>query len=86
MGGARGGLYSNPVEWETPDGQVAKVHLHLQMSAFSGYGKQEEQNAYLGLQTHGVLWPADMTNLPTMWPITPPIVAGKVQCPPHPLS
>lgn len=68
-----------PVEWETPDGQLAKVNLQLQMSAFSGYGKKEEPNAYLGLQTHGVLWPSDMNNVPTMWPIAPPIVAGKVR-------
>ena len=53
------------------------MNLELQLSAFTGYGKADE-DAYLGLQAHGILWVADPTQAPVNWPIAPPIVAGKV--------
>lgn len=66
-----------PIDWETPSGKKAQVNLELQLSAFTGYGKADE-DAYLGLQAHGILWVADPTQTPVNWPIAPPIVAGKV--------
>ena len=66
-----------PIDWETPSGKRAQVNLELQLSAFTGYGKADE-DAYLGLQAHGILWVADPTQTPVNWPIAPPIVAGKV--------
>ena len=66
-----------PIEWETPTGKPAMVSLELQLSAFFGYGKAAE-DAYLGLQCHGVLWPAVTAEAPIHWPIAPPIVSGKV--------
>ena len=68
---------SAPVDWETPTGKSAPVHMELQLSAFFGYGKSE-QDSYLGLQAHGVLWAANPADTPANWPIAPPIVAGKV--------
>ena len=56
------------------------MNLELQLSAFTGYGKGDEES-YLGLQAHGVLWAADPTQAPVNWPIAPPIVAGKVRSP-----
>ena len=67
----------SPLDWDTPTGKNAKVHLELQLSAFFGYGKNDT-DSYLGLQAHGVLWVADPTQAPVNWPIAPPIVAGKV--------
>jgi hypothetical protein len=66
-----------PIEWETPTGKPAMVNMELQLSAFFGYGKAAE-DAYLGLQCHGVLWPAVTAEAPVHWPIAPPIVSGKV--------
>lgn len=55
--------------------------LELQLSSFFGYGKSED-DSYLGLQAHGVLWAANPSDTPVNWPIAPPIVAGKVSpCP-----
>ncbi|KAK9825657.1 hypothetical protein WJX81_006313 [Elliptochloris bilobata] len=68
---------TSPIEWETPTGKPAMVNLELQLSAFFGYGKVAE-DAYLGLQCHGVLWPAVTAEAPVHWPIAPPIVSGKV--------
>lgn len=56
------------------------MNLELQLSAFTGYCKGDE-DSYLGLQAHGVLWAADPTQAPVNWPIAPPIVAGKVRSP-----
>ncbi|KAK9819073.1 hypothetical protein WJX81_008479, partial [Elliptochloris bilobata] len=67
-----------PVEWETPNGQIAHVNLELRFSAFHGYGGPEAEAGYLGLQCHGVLWPSPEAELPHYWPIAPPIVSGKV--------
>ncbi len=69
-----------PIEWETPTGKCAQVMVELQLSAFFGYGKSEE-DSYLGLQAHGVLWVANPSEAPINWPIAPPIIAGKVACP-----
>jgi hypothetical protein len=66
------------VDWETPTGKAAPVHIELQLSAHFGYGKAEE-DCYLGLQAHGVLWAASLADAPTNWPIAPPIVSGKVR-------
>lgn len=54
------------------------MNLELQLSAFFGYGKVAE-DAYLGLQCHGVLWPAVTAEAPVHWPIAPPIVSGKAR-------
>lgn len=51
--------------------------LELQLSSFFGYGKSDD-DSYLGLQAHGVLWAANPSDTPVNWPIAPPIVAGKV--------
>ena len=67
-----------PIEWETPTGKSAQVMVELQLSAFFGYGKSEE-DSYLGLQAHGVLWVANPSEAPINWPIAPPIIAGKVR-------
>ena len=73
----------SPIEWETPTGKAATVNLELQLSAFFGYGKVAE-DAYLGLQCHGVLWPAVTAEAPVHWPIAPPIVSGKARLPASP--
>ncbi len=54
--------------------------LELQLSSFFGYGKSDD-DSYLGLQAHGVLWAANPSDTPVNWPIAPPIVAGKVSTP-----
>ncbi len=41
----------SPIEWETPNGQTAKVNLQLQFSAFFGYQAAEAQQVWSGLQT-----------------------------------
>ena len=69
----------SPVEWETPNGQIAHVNLELRFSAFHGYGGPEAEAGYLGLQCHGVLWPSPEAELPHYWPIAPPIVSGKAR-------
>ncbi|CAL8461977.1 g1508 [Coccomyxa elongata] len=66
-----------PLDWETPTGKTAAVMLELQLSSFFGYGKSED-DSYLGLQAHGVLWAANPSDTPINWPIAPPIIAGKV--------
>ena len=71
----------SPIEWETPNGQTAKVNLQLQFSSFTGYSQAEGDVGYLGLQCHGVLWPVSDCDLPHYWPIAPPIVSGKVRLP-----
>lgn len=39
----------------------------------------ESGNAsYLGLQCHGILWPAPGAEAPALWPVAPPLVSGKV--------
>ena len=72
-------LHSTPIEWETPNGQIARVNLQLQFSAFFGYGQADAQPGYLGLQCHGLLWPVMDADLPHYWPIAPPVVSGKVR-------
>jgi hypothetical protein len=61
---------------------VAKVNLQLQFGAFFGYGgcaeAAEKPAGYMGLQCHGILWPVADCDLPTYWPVAPPIVSGKV--------
>ena len=32
---------TQPVEWRTPGGEIARVHLNIQFSAFSSYGHSE---------------------------------------------
>jgi hypothetical protein len=83
----------SPVQWRTPDGRTVPVTLELAMSTFFGYGGAKKKSeapggdppAYYGLQCHGVLWPADASasaasssNSNASWPITPPMVSGKV--------
>lgn len=72
-------LRSTPIEWETPNSQIARVNLQLQFSAFFGYGQADAQPGYLGLQCHGLLWPVMDSDLPHYWPIAPPVVSGKVR-------
>ena len=80
-----------PIQWDTPDGGRALVNLEVQFSSFFGYGKAaasasategaaaaEGANAYLGLQCHGILWPAPGAEAPSLWPVAPPLVSGKV--------
>ena len=80
-----------PIQWDTPDGARALVNLEVQFSSFFGYGKAaasasategaaaaEGANAYLGLQCHGILWPAPGAEAPSLWPVAPPLVSGKV--------
>ena len=82
-----------PIQWDTPDGARALVNLEVQFSSFFGYGKAmtsstasttetpattENANAYLGLQCHGILWPAPGAESPALWPVAPPLVSGKV--------
>ena len=69
---------TSPIEWDTPDGGKALVNLEVQFSAFFGYGVKEAAGAYLGLQCHGVLWPAAGADKPAFWPVAPPLVSGKV--------
>ncbi|CAL5220251.1 g2231 [Coccomyxa viridis] len=69
---------NTPIEWETPNSQIARVNLQLQFSAFFGYGQADAQPGYLGLQCHGLLWPVMDSDLPHYWPIAPPVVSGKV--------
>ena len=44
---------SEPVDWETPTGKSAPVHIELALAAHFGYGKHEE-DCYLGLQVRVV--------------------------------
>ena len=39
---------------------------------------ESSSNAYLGLQCHGILWPAPGAESPALWPVAPPLVSGKV--------
>lgn len=55
-----------------------QVNLHLQFSVFSGYGEAGFLSSYLGVQAHGILWPAPGTTTPAIWPVTPPVVSAKV--------
>lgn len=57
----------------------AQVNLHLQFSVFSGYGEAGFLSSYLGVQAHGILWPAAGAAAPAIWPVTPPVVSAKVQ-------
>ncbi|CAK0782825.1 hypothetical protein CVIRNUC_006020 [Coccomyxa viridis] len=67
-----------PIAWATPNGETASVNLSLQFSAFSGYGEPGFLASYLGVQAHGILWPAAGAPAPAIWPITPPMVSAKV--------
>ena len=68
-----------PITWTTPDGGTARVTLELGFSSYFGYGGKDAAGAYLGLQCHGVMWPAaGPASVPAAWPIAPPAVAGKV--------
>ena len=83
-----------PIQWDTPDGGRALVNLEVQFSSFFGYGKamtssagaasseappaEGSANSYLGLQCHGILWPAPGAQSPALWPVAPPLVSGKV--------
>jgi hypothetical protein len=74
---------TQPVVWAAPDGSEVPVTFELAMSAFFGYGSPDAAApaappAYVGLQCHGVLWPADPASAPAAWPVTPPAVSGKV--------
>lgn len=55
------------------------MNLHLQFSVFSGYGEAGFLSSYLGVQAHGILWPAAGTTTPAIWPVTPPVVSAKVR-------
>lgn len=39
-----------PLAWAAPSGEAASVHLHLQFSAFAGYGEGASLSSYLGVQ------------------------------------
>eukprot|EP00884_Botryococcus_braunii_P011962 jgi/Botrbrau1/20767/Bobra.0156s0002.1 len=68
-----------PVLWTMPDGHMLAVHLQLAFSCFQGYpGAAPSKLSYLGLQCHGLLWPADSLNTPQQWPVSPPLISGKV--------
>lgn len=56
---------------------VSQVNLHLQFSVFSGYGEAGFLSSYLGVQAHGILWPAAGIPAPAIWPVTPPVVSAK---------
>lgn len=56
-----------------------QVNLHLQFSVFSGYGEAGFLSSYLGVQAHGILWPAAGATAPAIWPVTPPVVSAKVR-------
>ena len=45
-----------PLAWTAPSGEPASVHLHLQFSAFAGYGEGHSLSSYLGVQV-GLLRP-----------------------------
>ena len=79
-------LHREPVQWTTPTGDSIAVELQLRFSTFFGYSSPTEdtddydvgsQN-YLGTQCHGVMFPAELAALPHAWPVSPPIVSGKV--------
>ncbi|KAK9904021.1 hypothetical protein WJX75_002693 [Coccomyxa subellipsoidea] len=69
---------TSPIAWTTPSGETAQVNLHLQFSVFSGYGEAGFLSSYLGVQAHGILWPAAGATAPAIWPVTPPVVSAKV--------
>jgi len=70
---------TSPLGWATPDGGSARVTLELGFSSYFGYGGKDTAGAYLGLQCHGIMWPAaGPASVPAAWPIAPPAVAGKV--------
>ena len=69
---------SSPVVFDCPSGAAVPVNLELQMASFAGY-EAGEASTYLGTQCHGVMWP-ETASLPQAWPISPPVVSGKV-CP-----
>ena len=79
-------LRSTPIEWETPNSQIARVNLQLQFSAFFGYGQADAQPGYLGLQCHGLLWPVMWTpTCPTTGPSPLPSSPERcgARCPRH---
>jgi len=45
----------------------------------AGYGEPGFLASYLGVQAHGILWPAPGTVAPAIWPISPPMVSAKVR-------
>ena len=45
----------------------------------AGYGEPGFLASYLGVQAHGILWPAAGAPAPAIWPITPPMVSAKVR-------
>ena len=45
----------------------------------AGYGEPGFLASYLGVQAHGILWPAPGAAAPAIWPISPPMVSAKVR-------
>ena len=45
----------------------------------AGYGEPGFLASYLGVQAHGILWPAPGAPASASWPIAPPMVSAKVR-------
>ena len=54
-------------------------HAHGIRALVAGYGEPGFLASYLGVQAHGILWPAAGAPAPAIWPITPPMVSAKVR-------
>lgn len=52
--------------------------LGLKCERYAGYGEPGFLASYLGVQAHGILWPAPGAPKSTNWPIAPPTVSAKV--------
>ena len=73
-----------PIKWKAPSGEDVLVELLLNFNVFTGYaGSAASSLSYFGPQCQGVVWPASQ-DVPLDWPISPPIVIGKVFLPPPP--
>ncbi len=56
-------------------GKGAEQGLHVH----AGYGEPGFLASYLGVQAHGILWPAPGATASANWPIAPPMVSAKVR-------
>ncbi len=54
---------------------TAEHHVRLR----AGYGEPGFLASYLGVQAHGILWPAPGATASANWPIAPPMVSAKVR-------
>lgn len=55
------------------------MHAEGASCEHAGYGEPGFLASYLGVQAHGILWPAPGAAASANWPIAPPMVSAKVR-------